>query len=294
MKDEKPSSTALAVCAGVCAFGLTHRRLELVDDETLVLSNKALRFASPSLFFFVTLWDRLKILDAVRRFFEWLTVRGVCEHFALRKKTIEGMVIAEIQECEQLLILGGGYDFLPLKMACRFPSLKVFETDHPATQQVKKKIYSTVKVPANLYLVPIDYTKTTLLDALSKVSSFRTGVKTCVVVEGVLMYLTLEQVTGVFDTLDKLCGPHSPIVMTMMERNENEPKIRFQTQSRLLDLWMDSRGEPFLCGMAKEELVRFANSKNRVLAKYEDDESVRAKLNPSGRPAKGEVIALLK
>jgi len=294
MKDEKPSSTALAVCAGVCAFGLTHRRLELVDDETLMLSSKALRFASPVLSFFVTLWDRLKILGAVRRWFEWLTVRGVCEHFVLRKKIIEGMVCDEIQECEQLLILGSGYDFLPLKMARKIPRLKVFETDHPATQQVKNRIYSAINVPANLYLVPIDYTKTTLFEALSKVSSFQSGVKTCVVIEGVLMYLTLEQVAGVFDTLDKLFGARSPIVMTMMTRIENESKIRFLTQSRLLDLWMDSRGEPFLCGMSKEELVKFAEAKNRTLVKYEDDKSMRTKLNPTGRPAKGEVIALMK
>ncbi len=294
MKEEKPSSTALAVCAGVCAFGLTRRRPKLVDDDMLSFSCKALRFAFPWLFFFVMVWNRLKILGVARRLFEWLTVRGICEHFVLRKKTIQEIVIDEIAECDQLLVLGGGYDFLPLNVARRFPRLKVFETDHHATQNVKKEIYSTVEVPSNLYLIPIDYTKTTLLEVLSKISDFQIGTKTCVVIEGVLMYLTSEQVDGVFGTLDQLCGTHSPIVLTIMVRNENDSRIQFQTQSSLLDWWMDSSREPFLTGMSEQELRRFAVTKNRTLAKYEDGDSMCEKQNYSGSPAQGEVVALLK
>lgn len=294
MKDEKPSSTALAVCAGVCAFGLTHREHNLIDEETLTLSKKALRCASPVLFSFVALWHRLKVLSAMRLVFEWLTVRGICEHFVLRKKTIETKVSSQIEDCEQMLILGSGYDFLPLKLSRKIPTLKVFETDHPATQGIKKKIYSTIDLPPNLNLIPIDYTKTTLLEALSMVSNFQVGVKTCVVIEGVLMYLTSSQVDGVFATLQQLCHPNSPIVMTTMIRESGDRKVRFQTQSRLLDVWMDAHGEPFLFGLSRDELERFAQSKNKRVMDYRDDKDMRAKFNPSGKPAKGEVVALLK
>jgi methyltransferase (TIGR00027 family) len=104
-----------------------------------------------------------------------------------------------LQEClengiQQLVILGAGLD----SRAYRFPQLighvKIFEVDHPATQQVKlnklKKIFG--HLPEYVSFVPVDFNNETLQKLFD--FGFSSRLKTLFIWEGVVHYLKPEAV----------------------------------------------------------------------------------------------------
>ena len=81
--------------------------------------------------------------------------------------------------------------------------------DHPATQRVKKEaieslIANSGKNSKNLSLVPIDFTKDTLKDKLTHCKEYDTGLPTIFIVEGVLMYLTPEDIATMLSSIKEL------------------------------------------------------------------------------------------
>ncbi|MEC0279054.1 class I SAM-dependent methyltransferase [Bacillus halotolerans] len=63
---------------------------------------------------------------------------------------------------KQYVILGAGLDTFCFRHPELEDSLDIFEIDYPATQQLKKKRLDDARltIPANLHLVPMDFTKT--------------------------------------------------------------------------------------------------------------------------------------
>ena len=76
----------------------------------------------------------------------------------------------------QYVILGAGMDSYSLRHPQPKGQLTVFEIDHPVTQGTKRKklLKLTDKLPEHLVLVPVDFEKQTVSDAL-KETSFRPG-----------------------------------------------------------------------------------------------------------------------
>jgi methyltransferase (TIGR00027 family) len=111
----------------------------------------------------------------------FLAARTRCIDDYLKDCLLEGL--------EQLVILGAGFD----SRAYRFPALKggvrIFEVDHPASQQVKKEKLAQVlgSIPEYVTYVPIDFEA----EALDKLFScgYRLDLKTLFIWEGVTMYL---------------------------------------------------------------------------------------------------------
>lgn len=122
-----------------------------------------------------------------------------------------------LQECldagiEQLVILGAGLD----SRAYRFEQLKghvkVFEVDHPATQQVKldklKKIFG--KLPEHVTYVPIDFNEETQQKLFD--FGYSRQVKTLFIWEGVVHYLTAEAVDQTLEFVLQNSGSGSSII----------------------------------------------------------------------------------
>lgn len=91
----------------------------------------------------------------------------------------------------QYVLLGAGLD----TFAYRNPhtNLRVFEVDHPATQQWKCSLLQTsrISVPKNLTFVPVDFERQTLSTQLG-FTGFDSTVPTFFAWLGVVPYLTLE------------------------------------------------------------------------------------------------------
>ena len=93
---------------------------------------------------------------------------------------------------DQVVILGAGSD----TRALRIPGIDkthVFEVDHPAPQDWKKKCLKKMvgTLPSHITFVPMDFDRQTLEDEM-EAAGFKTGARTFVICEGVTQYITAE------------------------------------------------------------------------------------------------------
>jgi methyltransferase (TIGR00027 family) len=138
---------------------------------------------------------------------------GVMGFLAARARYIDDYLQSCIKEgLEQLVILGAGYD----SRAYRFEQLKsrkVFEVDHPATQEAKlaklKKILG--RLPEHVVYVPIDFTQETLEKRLYE-SGYDRELKTLFIWEGVTQYLTPEAADSTLAFVARNSGRGSSII----------------------------------------------------------------------------------
>lgn len=117
----------------------------------------------------------------------------------------------------QIVLLGAGYD----SRAYRFSGLNtntcIFELDHAATQDRKKKCLrrAHIAVPTQLTFVPIDFDQDSLADALSK-AGYRKNLETLFLWEGVSYYLGEESVSDTLTVVSQQSHCESQIAFDYM------------------------------------------------------------------------------
>ena len=91
----------------------------------------------------------------------------------------------------QYVLLGAGLDTFAHRNP--YPHLRVFEVDHPATQQWKRELLEAGDLPApeNLTYVPVDFERQSLSEQLHS-AGFDPKARTLFAWLGVVPYLTLE------------------------------------------------------------------------------------------------------
>ena len=91
----------------------------------------------------------------------------------------------------QYVVLGAGLDTFAYRN--RYDQLRVFEVDHPATQQWKRYLLAqaAVEIPPSLTFVPVDFEKQTLTEGLAQ-TTFDFARPAFFSWLGVTPYLTLE------------------------------------------------------------------------------------------------------
>jgi methyltransferase (TIGR00027 family) len=228
---------------------------------------------------------------SIAKLIERLTVPGILLHYVLRKKCIAGVVqSALINGATQVVIIGAGFDPLSFELHQEFPRAQFWEIDHPATQ--RHKVRSLYKIDAErLHFVAMDLSATTFeSDALIK-NGFDPTQRTIWIAEGLLMYLTRESVLSLMRTLKSLSPPGSQFVFTFMEK-QSDGRIRFDSQSKLVDWWLCRRGEPFVWGTTRSELVDLLHP--WPVARFFDHDDLRGLASGlTAEPiATGEVICL--
>lgn len=105
----------------------------------------------------------------------------------------------------QFVILGAGLDTTGFQLPKGAESWSVFEVDHPATQEWKRRRIAEVgwEVPANLVFAPCDFERDDLLNALGAVG-FQRDHPAIVSWFGVVTYLTVEATTATLGDLATL------------------------------------------------------------------------------------------
>jgi methyltransferase (TIGR00027 family) len=197
----------------------------------------------------------------------------VLETIGYRKTFMEDCVRqgVEFGGCQQVLIVGGGFDTLALRLSESFPHVHFWEVDHPATGELKRQALQTLDRP-NFHLVPIDLTTTTLKpELLSEVYEYNSDAPTVIIVEGVLMYLTEEQVVDSLQQLADLVGPRSLLAFDFVEGDDDEDDDTKHTPSKSMwgpiltpiFLWMLQHvlHEPWLFGVAPKRFPKFVEKK---------------------------------
>ena len=114
---------------------------------------------------------------------------------------------------KQYVILGAGMDTFAFRRPDLMEYLNVFEIDHPATQTFKLNRLTELGWvhPEKLHFIPVDFTKESLVTALTRSSSYDPNVKSFFSWFGVTPYLTQEEVFATLRSIGEIAPTGSAI-----------------------------------------------------------------------------------
>lgn len=145
--------------------------------------------------------------------------RALRAHVVLRSRHAEERLRAAVARgVRQYVLLGAGYDTFALRQPDWARQLRIFEVDHPASQEAKRARLAAagLAVPANLVHAAIDFEHEGLLDGLRR-NGVDPRVPTFFSWLGVTMYLRAEAVEATLRALAGFaCG--SEVVLTYASR----------------------------------------------------------------------------
>jgi methyltransferase (TIGR00027 family) len=167
--------------------------------------------------------------------------------------TEDQLALAAARGTAQYVILGAGLD----SFACRSElagRLRVFEVDHPATQQRKRALLAAAGLaePLTLTWVPVDFETDELIASLTA-AGLDPAAPAFVSWLGVTMYLTAEAIGATLASLSRL-APGSELVTDYMLTAD----LRDADGVAYADLVMpdsERRGEPWLSFFTPEQMT---------------------------------------
>jgi methyltransferase (TIGR00027 family) len=171
---------------------------------------------------------------------------------AVRSRYVEDKLAEAVQQgVRQYVVLGAGLDTFAYRN--RFPSLRVFEVDFPATQEWKKQMLARalIAVPAGLTFVPLDFEHHTLAEGLRD-AGFNIREPAFFGWLGVIPYLTQQAFRATLDAIGQLpagSGVGFDYAITP-ERLSQEGRIAFAA----LAARVAAAGEPFRLFFTPEEM----------------------------------------
>jgi len=163
-------------------------------------------------------------------------------HAVCRSRFVEDSLNAD-NNIKQFVILGAGLDSFAYRQPTGSNDLTIFEVDHPASQNWKKRRLKElgISIPPNLYYVPVDFEHQQLNEALAKTSAFNRNVPTLFSLLGVIYYLpkpvalnTFKQIRG---SVDGYCKFVMDVALSMdalvsaADRDELQKYINVATAS---------------------------------------------------------------
>jgi methyltransferase (TIGR00027 family) len=290
MKTNTPSQTAYWVALGSLVVLKQERRL-VWDSRITELLTLFLKDAPVSFRFMngLSKWSWARVM------LDWsmsLLIPGMFLHYVARKKKIEELTRASLQNSiQQLVVVSGGFDTLSLRLGADRVDVTCFEVDHPATQ--KSKVKSLRKSEKNVCFIPADLTQSLLSIVLKTAPKFLMK-PTVFVIEGVLMYLTEENVARLFEDLSQF-PQGTQVVFTFFEKSEG-PIGFHKGKQRIVNSFLVQSKEPFLWSIHVSELAVFLAAMNwKLLGTYKAEDMVLPYV-PLGfhRAASGECVAVVE
>ena len=162
---------------------------------------------------------------------------------------------------KQLVIIGAGYDTRAYRLSEVKDSLKVFEVDHPATQQVKilkiKEIFSTL--PDHVIYVPVIFGVDRLDQNLLE-NGYNPELKTLFIVEGFLMYVPPPAVDGLLSFVVNASGPGSSIVADYFSDSVIEGTSPLK-EAQVLRQFVENEGAQLQFGIEESKVEAFFKKK---------------------------------
>lgn len=211
---QKPSESAISAA-------MTRAAHLILDDEPKILNDDfALRFSG--------IQNEAALRSILNAFYAEMGKRITQEHACAYARSSRAYLVVWNRYIEdeldkaldhgvsQYVILGAGLDSFAYRRQDLENKLRVFEVDHPATQQWKKRRLREldINLPRNLTLVTVDFENQRLMDRL-RLAGCRLGAPVFFSMLGVAHYLTQG---AVFQTLREIANmaPGSEIIFDYM------------------------------------------------------------------------------
>jgi methyltransferase (TIGR00027 family) len=179
---------------------------------------------------------------------------------AARSRFSEGALAACVTRgVRQVVVLGAGLDTFSLRNPHTGLGVRVFEVDHPATQEWKRERLkqADLAIPASLTFAPVDFERQSLTDGLAA-AGFAIDCPAFFQWLGVLPYLTRDAISLTLDFI--VAVPDSEVVFDYAEPLENYPDERGAHVIAIAES-AAARGEPWLSLFDPAELAGMLHAK---------------------------------
>ncbi|MCP4133728.1 MAG: class I SAM-dependent methyltransferase [bacterium] len=177
-----------------------------------------------------------KLLRSIRPAFANILSRACFTEALLEKAVRKGV--------SQYILLSSGLDSFALRRKDLASSLKIFEVDHPATQNLKRGRLEKLNIglPPNLEFVPVDFESESISHGLTR-SSFSKKLPSFFSWLGASYYVSSDAVFETLNTVISIAAPGSEFVFDYMisrEYFENAHREAIE----IIDRYTTRRGEP--------------------------------------------------
>ena len=199
---------------------------------------------------------------ARNRMFSWIVVHTVFRAFRpihteiiLRARYAEDRLMEAVRAgVGQYVILGAGLDTFSMRQNALSDRLRIFELDHPATQEMKREKVLRVngEIPSNLIFAPIDFETDNLDEALAR-TGFDPLTPSFFSWLGTTYYLTKDAIRETLGRIAGIAAPGSRIVFDYKLAGHLVPEESRQFADKL-DRFVARRGEPMISTFTPEEL----------------------------------------
>ena len=269
MQDQTPSFTALATAL----MRSLHTRadpLPLIDDpwgERLVPEIVVRKIA-----------ERLPPGAAVDG---WLRANpAYCNVITRARFSEDALGQAVARGARQVVTIGAGFDSWALRRPEAAREVQVFEIDHPATQDLKRRRIAACAggVPTGLHLLAADLSREILGDVLAR-TSFRSDAPAFFSWLGVTMYLSRDTNLATLRAIAGCAAPGSELVFSYVDQvafGAGAMADEFQALQRSVA----DAGEPFLSGFDPGTLAGDLQAIGLGLIEDCDDTQLVARYDP--------------
>ena len=181
--------------------------------------------------------------------------RPVYPAVVLRSRYTEDQLEEAIESgTSQYVILGAGHDTFALRRKDLADKVRVFEVDHPATQEVKRQrvMKANGSIPSNLTFVPVDFEHDKMDEELVK-AGFDSQAPAFYSWLGVTYYLTQDAIRETLDRVAELSASGSRIVFDFkIAKHMMSPE--WATLAEKMEGFVARRGEPMLTDFTPQSL----------------------------------------
>lgn len=155
--------------------------------------------------------------------------------------------------CRQYVLLGAGLDSFAWRRPDLLSRVRVFEVDHPATQELKRARIDELGLPVddNHCFAPIDFEIDTLREGLTR-ASMDWRAPTLFSAMGVVTYLTPEAVATTLTTVS-MCAAGSEIVFSYVPVDQELDEVGREIIG-VFSRMAASAGEPFTMRFTATEI----------------------------------------
>ena len=181
--------------------------------------------------------------------------RPVSPVVVLRSRYTEDQLDQAIESgASQYVILGAGYDTFALRRQDLADKVRVFEVDHPATQEVKRQRLQRAlgSIPPNLTFVPVDFETDKMDEELAK-AGFDSQAPAFFSWLGVTYYLTQEAIRDSLERVAKISAPGTRIVFDF-KIAKHMMSAEWRTLCEKMEGFVARRGEPMLTDFSPQSL----------------------------------------
>lgn len=183
---------------------------------------------------------------------------GLANSIRARVRYFDDFVKSSLdEELEQLVILGAGYDTRAYRIEGLEGKVKVFEVDHPDTQNVKKEKIKKIfgYLPDHVIYVPVDFETENLGERLIA-RGFDRLLKTLFLMEGLVMYIPPGAVDETLSFIAKNSGKGSAILFDYYPQFIIDGTCELEVGKNIVN-YAEQQGEPLQFGIREEEVETF-------------------------------------